>query len=106
MSDNSGVNAYREENKHGIKKTRLEVPIGTTVLNVPKSVYNPTTGKHQDLTALSEDGYRLKFLAVWAYFNNQNTVNLSEAPVLTLDKDKWEFEETDGHIVAKSTNKD
>lgn len=84
----------------------IRVQIGTTTLEVPKRVTNPTTGKTQDLANLSEDGYCLKFLAAWSHFNKQNAVNLDEAPVITLDKDRWELEETENHVVARKREAD
>jgi len=77
----------------------VETYIGTTAVETPARVYNPTTEKYQDLRKLSEDGYCRQFLALWSHMDSCGTIDVDSAPVLTFDKDRFEMQETDGQYV-------
>jgi len=77
----------------------VETDIGTTVVETPARVYNPTTDQYQDLRKLSEDGYCRRFLALLSHTDSAGTINVDTAPVLTFDKDRFELSETEDHIV-------
>jgi len=77
----------------------VETNIGTTVVETPARVFNPTTEKYQDLRNLSEDGYCRQFLALRSHMDSCSTIDVDSAPVLTFDKDRFEMQETDGQYV-------
>lgn len=77
----------------------VETRLGTTVVETPKRIYNPTTDKYQDLTKLSEDGYCRKFLAMWSHADSVDTIDVDSSPVLSFDKERFELRETDGQYV-------
>ncbi|KDE56700.1 hypothetical protein EL22_25365 [Halostagnicola sp. A56] len=80
-------------------KDRVLTDIGTTVVETPKRIENPVTGRTEDLTNLSKDGYCRRFLAHLSASNSPDVIDLSSSPVLTFDKDRWEIEENGGAFV-------
>lgn len=91
----------QKENEHGIEKDYVQVDIGTTVVEVPRRLRNPLTERTHDVTKLSDDGYLKPFLAHLHASNSPDVIDVGSAPVLTFDKDRWEFEEKDGQLVLK-----
>jgi len=90
----------RRKNKHGVMKDHVQTEIGTQVVTTPKRIRNPVTERTEDLTNLSSDGYCRRFLALLAATNTPDHINLSNAPVLTFDKDRWQFKEEKGQYVV------
>lgn len=93
-----------KENRFGVEKPHVRVAFGTTVLEVPAKIRNPTTERRHDLRNLSDDGYLKPFLALYYHFANrsEDIINLGSAPVLTLSKDRFEYQEMDeGHVLVK-----
>lgn len=72
--------------------------IGTTVIEHPRRLLNPTSGEYRDVTNLSEDGYLRRFLAMHHAATRPGTVNVDDAPVLTFDLDRWAVDERDGTV--------
>lgn len=98
-SDMEHGRTVRRENGYGVEKTYVQTSIGTTVVETPKRINNPVTGRTEDLTNLSEDGYCRRFLATLSALNGPDVVDFGSSPVATFDKDRWELREQDGSYV-------
>lgn len=92
---------FEKENYAGVMKAWIEVPIGTQVIECPRWLTNPVTDRRHDLTKLSDDGYLKLFLALEYRSNTPNHIDLSNTPILTFNKDEWEFEERDDFVVVQ-----
>lgn len=89
------------DSESGIKHP-IETHIGTSVVTTSKHVVNPKTGKYQDMSKLSPDGYCRKFLALHQRMERASLIDVSNAPILTFPKDKWELrDDEDCHILVK-----
>lgn len=89
---------FQIENKHGIPKDHVRVEVGTRVITCRRRQRNPITERRHDLTKLSDDGYLKPFLALKSKLS-QDTIDLRTTPILTFDKDRWDFEEKEGTVV-------
>lgn len=98
MSGTEQSEIVTRQNKHGVEKQYVRVPVGTKVIEVPRRYRNPLTDRTHDLTKLSDDGYLKPFLAL-NYAISQDTIDLSSSPVLSFDKSRWELDETDDHHI-------
>lgn len=98
----NGTPVFKKENKHGVVKDHVRVSVGTEVFEVRRHLRNPITDRREDLTRLSDDGYLKPFLAVYHAAESPDVVDLGNAPVLTLDTDRWEYREEAGqHALVK-----
>lgn len=77
----------------------VETNLGTATVETPERVYNPITDEYRDLRKLSENGYCRRFLATLAAYNTPSVINLDSSPVASFNKEKWELQETDNHII-------
>lgn len=99
MSNTEEDDIVRKENRYGIMKDYVRTDIGTTVLTTRKRINNPVTGRTEDLTSLSADGYCRRFLALLSASNSPDVVDMGSAPILTFGKDRWELQEEDDQFV-------
>ncbi len=93
-----------KEGRFGVEKPHVRVGFGTAVLEVPVRIRNPSTERRHDLRNLSDDGYLKPFLALYHHFTNrsEDIINVGSAPVLTFDRDRFEYREMDGqHVLVK-----
>lgn len=98
----NGEHVVKKENHCGTMKDHVRVDIGTSVVEVPRRLSNPLTDRREDLTRLSDDGYLKPFLAFLYARTGPDVVDLSDSPILTFDKDRWEQQEQDGyHVLVK-----
>jgi len=67
---------------------------------MPRPVYNPLTGKVEDLDKLKPTGYKYHYLMAIAQIEKmKNWIDIDNATVLTFDKDKWKLEEQEKYYV-------
>lgn len=52
------------------------------------------------MTKLSDDGYLKRFLAVLTKLH-QDTIDLSNAPVLSFDEERWEIDHEEGRVTLQ-----
>lgn len=97
----NGTAVVQKENSAGVLKDHVPVAIGTSEVESPRWRRNPLTDRTHDLTKLSDDGYLKPFLALLYKTGTEDYVDLSSAPVLSFDADRWEWEEQDGQLVVQ-----
>lgn len=83
-----------------IDTTDVQTQIGTKVLETPYEVRNPVTGERERMRDLSEDGYKRRFLALKHQMSG-DTINLSNTPVMSFDKDRWEVVEKENTVFVR-----
>lgn len=104
MTDEHFVNGHRvirKENRYGVLKDHVEVPVGTSRVVVPRYIHNPMTERREDLTRLSDNGYLKHFLALYWDFTQRKSgvIDLDNAPVLSFWDEAWERIEVEDYTV-------